>query len=330
MAVPTTLSAWRAFVATETDEPRILTLEQIDALSPEEKERFDEERIAWIGADTIVGTKDTRLISRHLDIVVARARGNSATANRVFALSGVAGLGKSTTALLEGKRLERRVKASTSPGVNLVPVVYVVVPPGCTPKELMRTFANFLNMPYLTGDTAQIMADRIVEILASQHTRLVIVDEVHNLVSSKIHGVQAASTLKVFAERLNAAFFYCGIDLLNTDLFRGVIGQQTRARTKLYDLQPYTIGTAQARDAWRSLILGIEAMLPLADHTPGSLVAQDMYLYQRTGGSIGSLRGLLGDAAIAAIIDGVERIDRALLDDTLTDHSATDAVPTIA
>ena len=46
------------------------------------------------------------------------------------------------------------------------------------------------------------------------------------------------------------------------------------------------------------------------------------YLYDRTGGSIGSLRALLSDAAIAAILDGAEQIGRQLLDMTSTDYAA--------
>lgn len=46
------------------------------------------------------------------------------------------------------------------------------------------------------------------------------------------------------------------------------------------------------------------------------------YLYDRTGGSIGSLRALLNDAAIAAIISGEELVSRKLLDMTSTDFAA--------
>jgi hypothetical protein len=46
------------------------------------------------------------------------------------------------------------------------------------------------------------------------------------------------------------------------------------------------------------------------------------YLYDRTGGSIGSLRALLSDAAIAAILGGEEQIGRKLLDMTSTDYAA--------
>jgi hypothetical protein len=85
---------------------------------------------------------------------------------------------------------------------------------------------------------------------------------------------------------------------------------------------PYGYGTQAQREAWEQLVLGIETLLPLGRHAEGSIASLTSYLYDRTGGSIGSLRALLGDAAIAAILDGAERVDRKLLDAVPTDHAA--------
>ena len=87
-------------------------------------------------------------------------------------------------------------------------------------------------------------------------------------------------------------------------------------------MRPYGHGTRAQRDAWEELVLGIETLLPLGRHVEGSLASLTGYLYDRTGGSIGSLRALLGDAAIAAIFDGAEKVDRKLLDTIATDHAA--------
>ena len=42
----------------------------------------------------------------------------------------------------------------------------------------------------------------------------------------------------------------------------------------------------------------------------GALLAQTAYLYERTAGPIGSLRGLLADATARAILTGTEILDR--------------------
>lgn len=62
-------------------------------------------------------------------------------------------------------------------------------------------------------------------------------------------------------------------------------------------------------------------------HKPGSLVKLAEYLYQRTGGMIGSLSQLIRGAAIVAIDDGSEQITRALLDEIPVDYAATRTTP---
>ncbi|MFX4270732.1 TniB family NTP-binding protein [Propionibacteriaceae bacterium Y1685] len=322
MAIPDSLARWREFVAASPSEPERLSRKQVLALSPEDKEEYDEQRFAWIGADTVLATKDSDQIDKHLRIIQARVRTKSATAHRAFAISGRAGLGKSTTALTLGKKHERQRRKLLGDGPEVTPVVYAVVPPGATPKMLMRAFATWLDMQVPQRLDAPSITDQVVRVLAQQKTTLVILDEVHNLRTTRSAGAEAASQLKVFTERVDAAFVYCGIDLLTSDLFTGDIGKQVRARTKMYALEPYALGSARDREEWLELVLGMEDLLPLANHPEGSLEDEAAYLYHRTGGSIGSLRGLLGDAAIEAILTGKERVDRALMDDIILDEEA--------
>lgn len=108
---------------------------------------------------------------------------------------------------------------------------------------------------------------------------------------------------------------------MSSDLFSGDLGLQIKARTKVYEMKPFSIGSEAARDERLDLVLGLESLLPLANHPCGSLEGEAHYLYHRSGGSIGSLRGLLGDAAIMAIQDGTEKVSRRLLDSIITDSS---------
>jgi hypothetical protein len=54
-------------------------------------------------------------------------------------------------------------------------------------------------------------------------------------------------------------------------------------------------------------------VLRLHQHTTGTLVALDEYLYRRSSGMIGSLSQLIRGAAILAIEDGAQQITRELL-----------------
>lgn len=323
MAVPDSLTAWREFVTRQATEPDRLTAGQLTALSPTAKAEYDDARIAWLSADVVLETHDTQALQRQVRIITARNAAPTATARRGLAISGASGLGKSTAAMLLGKRHEKAMRKKAGHwGPDYAPVAYTVVPPGTTPKMMMLAFANFLGLMLPARSTAQDIAGTVVAVMRDLHTSLVIVDEVHNLKTNHPAGSDAASALKVFSERLDATFIYAGIDLLQSDLFAGQMGRQIKGRMLTHEVRPYGYGSQTQRDAWTGLLLGIESLLPLARHPEGSLENETAYLYDRTGGSIGSLRALLSDAAIAAIQEGTERIDRAMLDSIPADRAA--------
>jgi len=272
----------------------------------------------------VLETTDTQALARQARIALARNAATTATARRGLAVSGAAGTGKSTAALLIGKRHEKaeRRRLGRTDDTAFAPVVYAVVPPATTPRMLMQAFANWLGLPVPQRATAQMVTERVVGVIRTLGVSLVILDEVHNLTTSRLAGAEAASTLKQFADRLDATFLYAGIDLPETDLFAGDMGRQIKARMIVHRMRPYGIGSTADREAWTELVLGVEDLLPLAAHVPESLAGQAAYLWDRTGGSIGALRALLSDAAIGAIIDGTEKIDRPRLEATATDYAA--------
>lgn len=322
MAIPDSLTAWREFVSFTPTAPDMLTASEVSALSADARAEYDDKRIAWLAADVVLETADTKALDRQTRITLARNAAQTATARRGLALSGAAGLGKSTAALLIGKRHEKRMRTKFGSDTNYAPVVYAVVPPGTTPKMMMLAFANWLGLVIRSKYTAQDIAEHVVAVLRDLRTTLVIVDEVHNLKTNSSVGAEAASALKVFSERLDATFVYAGIDLLTSDLFAGHMGRQIKARMIVHEISPYSYGNQSQRDDWIELVLGLETLLPLTSHKQGSLEELSPYLYDRTGGSIGSLRALLSDASIAAIQEGSEEVDRALLDSIKTDRAA--------
>ncbi|WP_427017757.1 TniB family NTP-binding protein [Pseudarthrobacter sp. P1] len=269
-------------------------------------------------------TADTEALARQTRITLARNAATTATARRGLAVSGAAGMGKSTAALLIGKRHEKaeRRRLGRADDRSFAPVVYAVVPPATTPKILIQAFANWLGLPVPQRATAQAVTEHVVGVLRTLGSSLVILDEAHNLTTNRLAGAEAASTLKQFADRLDATFLYAGIDLPATDLFAGEMGRQIKARMIVHQMRPYVIGTKAEREAWADLVLGVEDLLPLAAHAPESLAEHAPYLWDRTGGSIGALRAILADAAIGAIIDGTEKIDRRRLEATATDYAS--------
>jgi hypothetical protein len=152
----------------------------------------------------------------------------------------------------------------------------------------------------------------------------VLVDEIHNLNLASRSGAEASDQLKYFAERLPATFAYAGIEVEAQGLFAGVRGRQIAGRFTLIGSAPFAYGSSDQRAAWRALVTTMESTLRLRRHQPGTLVALEEYLYQRTGGMIGSLSQLIRGAAILAV-GGDEQVTRAVLDAVPVDYAATRA-----
>jgi hypothetical protein len=66
----------------------------------------------------------------------------------------------------------------------------------------------------------------------------------------------------------------------------------------------------------------LEQSLRLYSHRPGTLLALDDYLHQRTSGMIGSLSHLVREAAIDAITTGKEKITKTSLHLITLDQNA--------
>jgi hypothetical protein len=122
-----------------------------------------------------------------------------------------------------------------------------------------------------------------------------------------------------------ATFVYAGINVEKSGLFTGLRGRQISARSMLMATGPFPL-----TEEWDSLVATLEIGMHLHNHEPGTLTTHAPYLHHRTGGSrgsISSLSHLIREAAIPAILNRTERIDRTLLDGISVDHAAESLVP---
>ncbi len=163
--------------------------------------------------------------------------------------------------------------------------------------------------------------------------QLVIVDELHNLSDGRRHTIDAANMLKTMTNAVNATFVYGGIGVHSGPLMSGPQGNQLASRSTSHVLRPVSLAEPAGAAEWVGLIRAFELQLCLADHEVGSLAHHAEYLFQRTAGSIGTLRQLLVDAALDVIAESspsswssaeavVERIDLERIESLRTDLRA--------
>lgn len=296
-----------------------------DTASPADRHEYDQQRMDYLSGGIVLATstvsKGKLLLARAFQENRARNSGHAGVM-----LSGNSSLGKTTTA----KRLLRWVLEEYTKQVphweqdEHIPVMYVEVPSGSNAKDLLREFCDFYGLTVLSRDTTADLRTKVVGAIRRARTQLIVVDELHNLAGRAAGLGEAVDLLKGLHNDVSATFLYCGLDVTHSTLMHGARGQQLMSRFSVIELGSYKWANAEHRKEWKLLIRTFESQLQLRDHPVKTLDPLVEYLYQRTGGSIGSLSRLLTGAAIDLIQNKAkaEVLDRATLDAYTLDLTA--------
>lgn len=318
----TTKEGWARFVAEQPCRPQ--PGPDASRRDPAGHERLKEARLTYLSDPITVHTPTIAQVIKDVRRLLILNR-RQVSARRGLIVTGAAGTGKTTALTQLGRTHELGIRLRHPvPGAR-IPVVYLTLPPAATARMLAVEFARFLGIPVTTRANLTDVTEAVCGVLCDTSCQLVLVDELHNLSLRTRAGAEVSDQLKYFAERIPATFVYAGIDLEENGLFAGIRGKQIASRFATIETRPFAYATPAQRDAWHSLIATLEQALCLDRHTPGMLVRHAGYLYQRTGGMIGSLSHLVRGAAIDAICDGAEKITKAHLDAVRLDHAATAA-----
>ncbi|BCI90632.1 hypothetical protein NIIDMKKI_58380 [Mycobacterium kansasii] len=322
----TTKEGWRRFVDRTPVPVEVLDAAMLGRLSAEQRDAYDETRRVYHADLPLANTPTIQKVISTARLL-AQLNRNQVTARRGLIVSGASGTGKTTALTQLGRTHERRTRKRHPTDKYRLPVLYVTVPPAATARMLAVEFARFLGISFTGRVNITDIVDAVCTTAIRTSVELVCVDELHNLNLATRPGAEVSDQLKYFAERLPATFIYAGIDVEAAGLFVGVRGRQIAGRFSVIPATAFAYGTNDQRSQWRALIATMESALRLHQHRPGSLLELDEYLYQRSGGMIGSLSHLIRGAAILAIEDGCEHITRTLLDLVAVDHAAERASP---
>ncbi|WP_405813445.1 MULTISPECIES: AAA family ATPase [unclassified Streptomyces] len=315
----TTLDGWRKFVASSSELPALLSPDELQRLSPTDRDLYDEARLDHHARMLVVATsfvEKTVTCGRRL-VLLNR---HTISARRGLIVSGLPGTGK-TIAITQLGRAYELLDWARHPAVpDRIPVLYITVPPAATARMVAAEFARFLGLPIRSRLNMTDIIEAVVGVCTDTRTGLVLVDEIHNISQTTRSGAEVSDTLKYFSERMPATFVYAGIGVEDSELLAGTRGAQIAGRFTLVPTRPFPYGAE-----WKGLVATLENTLLLHDHPPGSLVKLDRYLHNRTDGMIGALSHAIRGAAIDAILSGTERVTKAAIDAIPLDHAAETA-----
>jgi hypothetical protein len=213
-----------------------------------------------------------------------------------------------------------------------VPVVYIGLTANTTLRSLSAMLCRFYGLPGADRGNAVRLSNRAAECVAACKTRLIVVDDVHFLDVTRRDGREVANHFKWLANTFPVTFLFVGVGLRARGLLdEGLSGadaaySQTARRWNVLTLQPFEVATAKGRKTWRSLLLGIEKQLILANQ-PRGMLADDLsdYLFARSSGHFASLMSLIARGCYRAVKTGTEQLTTGLLDQVRIDEAAEKA-----
>lgn len=327
---------WNQYVSTAPrPRPETLTRTQLDALSDEAREDYNDRRHDWHANFGIIQTPQLASIHEELDQIVASNRQDSDRIRSAAVIDALPGLGKTTIANLYGRTYDRQQRRSLGPvtaeGNERIPVFRVGLTSNTTLRTLNRMICEFYGHPATNRASAAALASHALDCVLNCESRLGIIDDIHFIDLDRKEGLAVSNHLKWLANELPVTFVYVGVGLAERRFFAdGLTGKntvlaQTARRWTRLGVDPFHLTSDQGRQHWRSLLKATERQLVLAEHRPGMLSGLAGYLFERTSGHIGSYFTLLMRGCYRAIRTNTELLDRDLLDQVRLDEASEQA-----
>jgi hypothetical protein len=311
--------------ADNVPDPGCVTVAQLAAMSPRERERFRVHRTRYLRMMPLMETSVVVDVMGRLRLIANSAIRSDLHQQDIPILNGEPGVGKTmmlkTHAAEEMRRLALHRSIALEDGVaeplaSFRPVVYVHLHGPMTRYDVIRLLCDELGWP--TDRNPQRAFERAV---AQCGVQLVIIDEIQHVNFDGKTGRDVHNIIRWMSN------FGLRVILAGTDIdwvLNGggtpaveVAARNSRGRWIRVDVPKLELETPAQLDSWLDLVYSFETRLRLAGapSNDGWLAdAFGAYMWARTQGYLNSLVLLINLAAASAIETGSETIDRATLD----------------
>jgi hypothetical protein len=189
---------------------------------------------------------------------------------------------------------------------DIVPIVIMQMPSDPSPGRFYTSLMRAINMPYLNYRVPTAIEQTVLRILGSIDTRILIIDEIHNLLSgSNSKQQEFLNLLRFIGNELRLSIVGVGIK----DAYLAIrTDNQLENRFEPLVLPMWSDDVEFAR-----LLASFAQILPLKK--PSNLLADEVrqMILEKTEGTIGEISTFLRRAAELAIITENECIDYELL-----------------
>ncbi|MGH6834142.1 MAG: TniB family NTP-binding protein [Methylocella sp.] len=214
------------------------------------------------------------------------------------------------TMIVEKFRREhlRGAEADLREGAIAVPVLKVQMPPAPDERRFFSAVLEALGAPDRSNDRLAAKQDMAMRMLRATNVRLLVIDEVHNILSgSRDQQRRFLNLLRWLGNELQVPLVAVG----TSEALRAIQSDDQLAnRFTPFSLPPWRLDGEYLR-----LLNTLEAMLPLRERSGLEEPALAQRLLNAAEGILGEVVNLVTTAAVAAVASGEERIRIERIDD---------------
>lgn len=282
--------------------PETLTVGEYAQLSETARAAYDAIRVRYASGGLVIRTPQTRTAVSRVDNLMDENSGRIGTQSGLL-ISGAAGFGKTTLlkSVMRATNLEYDKYRPDAFADGFTPIAYIEAPADGRPKNLLQHACLFYGILIARTETLSSIQARLVDTMNAADTRLLVVDEMHNLSASTTANGDTIDILRSIHNQVPATFIYAGLNLIGGKLLSGPKGAQITARSSALQMTHYAMRKPELRKEWHALIGSFEKALPIVGHEPGQLAAHADRIADLCSGSLGKLSELLTGVAIQRI-----------------------------
>lgn len=228
---------------------------------------------------------------------------NSVQPDGLF-LYGETGLGKSTIL----KEYESKYPRQDIDGNTKIPVLYLTVPVGATPKSVASKILLKMGDPNYDRGTENNMTARILAFVEKCEVEMIIIDEFQHLIDSESKNVlnKASNWVKNLTNDIKIPILVCGMpESKNVFAFNE---QLDRRFCQKQSLQPFLFQSREDKLEFRAFLNGIDKQLPFPEQSyiADPILAQKMFY--ATNGNPFYIKKILEQATVFALKNGCDSI----------------------
>lgn len=280
-------------------------------LTPETRalaQHADERRIAYLAEDRWIDYPRAREALQELERLL---RSPERTRMPGLLIHGESNIGKSMI-IQKFLRTHSNGEFNVMTGLLQVDILAVEMPPAPQERRLYGQLLMALNAPYRPGDRLASVEQTALALLRKVGLRMIVVDEVHNLLAGSAREQRAAlNLLKFLSNQLR-----CAIVVVGTRDALAAMQSDEQIVSRFPGLE---LPRWRENEDFRGFLAGFERQLPLKQASKlADSRAMVSLVMSATGGVTGKIGALLSRAAEAAIRTGKECITAELLQSVAT------------